>query len=84
MNILALNGCKSCAFCEVPYNLDNLNDGCQQNKSIKVQISKNYSHVQIQTDFKGTRRHYWVDSNGSNRKIPDLNAHVLVRANMKK
>ncbi len=36
MNILALNGCKSCAFCEVPYNLDNLNDGCQQNKSIKV------------------------------------------------
>lgn len=52
---------------------------------------KNYSHLVIEPEFKGnfnwylgTKRHHWVDSSITDRKVPDPNGHALLRNKEKK
>lgn len=58
------------------------NEPCSHNKSYKSEPA--YKDVPMPADIRGSKMHYWTQARKSERPMPDLKAHSLVRNLQKK
>ena len=86
MNLRKDKKAKICIFCGVPFSIDNVNEGCPNNRSFKMKTiypDVNFESI-IPEQERGSRRHYWYGSKSEHRSRPDMNSHSLLRKTLKK
>lgn len=71
-----------CAFCLTAFSIEEINEPCSHNKSFKSE--PNYKDVDIPPEVRGCKMHFWVSARPTQRPIPDLKTHSLVRILHKK
>lgn len=80
--LLKLQSATICAYCLVSFNFADVNETCSHNKSYKSE--PNYKEITVPQEIRGTKMHFWVPAKKSERPIPDIKAHSLIRGLQKK
>jgi hypothetical protein len=59
-----------------------VNESCSHNKSYKSE--PNHKDTVVPQELRGSKMHFWVPARKSERPMPDIKAHSLVRNLQKK